>query len=121
MANTAVGLIPLGLPLLAGPGAIATVMVLIGKAKSVPQRMSVYTAILAVSLITFLVLRSAALVARALGTTGINLIGRIMGLILAASSMQFVIDGIQEAFPKLLGERIVGIVDTLAHTAADLV
>jgi multiple antibiotic resistance protein len=115
-----VGLIPLGLPLLAGPGAIATVMVLIGKARSVPQRMSVYTAILAVSLITFLVLRSAALVARALGTTGINLIGRIMGLILAASSMQFVIDGIQEAFPKLLGEHVVGVasvVETLTRAA----
>ena len=40
-----------------------------------------------------------------------------MGLILAASSMQFVIDGIQEAFPKLLGERVVGLVDTLTRAA----
>ncbi len=109
-----VGVIPLGLPLLSGPGAIATVMVLVGKARTFPQRMSVYTAILAVSLITFLVLRSAAYVARALGTTGINLIGRIMGLILAASAMQFVIDGLQDAFPKLLSERAAELVSRAA-------
>ena len=98
-----VGVIPLGLPLLSGPGAIATVMVLVGKTKTVDQRLGVYAAILAVSLIAFLVLRSAAFMSRALGTTGINLIGRIMGLILAATSMQFIIDGLHEAFPKLLG------------------
>ena len=98
-----VGVIPLGLPLLSGPGAIASVMVLVGKTKTVDQRISVYVAILAVSLIAFLVLRSAAFMSRALGKTGINLIGRIMGLILAATSMQFIIDGLHEAFPKLLG------------------
>jgi multiple antibiotic resistance protein len=108
-----VGLIPLGLPLLSGPGAIATVMVLVGKAKSIPQRMSVYTAVFAVSIITFLVLRSAAYVSRVLGKTGINLIGRIMGLILAASAMQFVIDGLEDAFPKLLGQRAVALLGAI--------
>jgi multiple antibiotic resistance protein len=98
-----VGIIPLGLPLLSGPGAIATVMVLVGKSKSFDQRFGVHVAIFAVSLVTFLILRSAALVGRVLGTTGINVIGRIMGLILAASSVQFVIDGLREAFPKVLG------------------
>jgi multiple antibiotic resistance protein len=98
-----VGIIPMGLPLLSGPGAIATVMVLVGKAKGFPERIGTYLAIFAVSLITFLVLQSAALVSRVLGKTGINVIGRIMGLILAAVSMQFVLDGLHEAFPKLLG------------------
>jgi multiple antibiotic resistance protein len=98
-----VGLIPLGLPLLSGPGAIATVMVLVGKAKDYAERIGVYAAVLAVSIITFLILRSAAYVSRALGRTGINLIGRIMGLILAASAMQFVIDGLRDAFPRLFG------------------
>jgi multiple antibiotic resistance protein len=98
-----VGIIPMGLPLLSGPGAIATVMVLVGKANGMSQRLGVYVAILAVSLITLLVLRSADIVARVLGRTGINVIGRIMGLILAATAMQFVIDGAREAFPKLLG------------------
>ena len=96
-------IIPLGLPLLAGPGAIATVMVLAGKAETYPKRGSVFFAIVVVSAITFVVLRSAELVARGLGRTGINLIGRIMGLILAATAVQFVIDGLREAFPKVVG------------------
>ena len=98
-----VGLIPLGLPLLSGPGAIATVMVLVGKAKDLPERISLLGVITLVSLITFLVLRSATMVARVLGKTGMNVIGRVMGLILAAVAMQFVIDGVREAFPHLVG------------------
>src|SRR5579883_2638898 len=85
-----VGLIPLGLPLLSGPGAIATVMVLVGKAHDLPQRGVLLGAIAVVSLITFLVLRSASMVSRVLGRTGMNVIGRVMGLILAAVAMQFV-------------------------------
>jgi multiple antibiotic resistance protein len=98
-----VGLIPLGLPLLSGPGAIATVMVLVGKASSADQRIAVHLAILAVSIVSFLILRSAGLFTRVLGKTGINVIGRIMGLILAAVSVQFVLDGLREAFPRVLG------------------
>jgi multiple antibiotic resistance protein len=100
-AKQDIAIIPMGLPLLSGPGAIATVMVLVGKAKTWDQRFGVYTAIVAVSLVTFAVLRSAEMVARVLGRTGINLIGRVMGLILAATAIQFVIDGVHEAFPKL--------------------
>ena len=109
-----VGVIPLGLPLLSGPGAIATVMVLVGKSKTYAERTSVLVAVFAVSVITFLILRSAAYVARALGTTGINLIGRVMGLILAASAMQFVIDGIRDAFPRLFGEHAVSLLLALS-------
>lgn len=98
-----VGLMPLGLPLLAGPGSIATVMVFVGKAPDLPHRLAVVAAVVVVSLIAFLVLRSAGLVARFLGQTGINVIGRIMGLILAAISVQFVIEGVREAFPAVLG------------------
>ncbi|MGH7296215.1 MAG: MarC family protein [Polyangiaceae bacterium] len=100
-----VGLIPMGLPLLSGPGAIATVMVLVGKAKDVPQRIALFAVIAAVSIITLLTLRSATMLARVLGTTGINVIGRVMGLILAAIAMQFVLDGVHEAFPALLGAK----------------
>jgi multiple antibiotic resistance protein len=99
-----VGLIPLGIPLLSGPGAIATVMVLVGKAKDVPERVSLFLVIAAVSLITFLVLRSASMVLRVLGKTGVNVIGRVMGLILAALAMQFVLDGLHDAFPHVLGK-----------------
>jgi len=98
-----VGLIPLGLPLLSGPGAIATVMVLVGRAKDVPERGTVFLAVALVSIISWITLRSASLVTRVLGRTGINVIGRVMGLILAAVAMQFVLGGLHEAFPKLLG------------------
>jgi multiple antibiotic resistance protein len=98
-----VWLVPLGLPLLSGPGAIATVMVLAGKANGAEQHVGVLVAIFAVSLLTFLVLRSATFMARALGRTGLNVIGRIMGLILAAVAIQFVLDGVREALPRLGG------------------
>jgi len=96
-----VGLIPLGLPLLSGPGSIATVMVFVGKAPDFGHRLGVVAAVAAVSLVAFLVLRSAGYFARLLGQTGINVIGRIMGLILAAISIQFVLEGVTEAFPAL--------------------
>lgn len=98
-----VGLIPIGLPLLSGPGAIATVMVLAGKATGIGQHVGIHAAILVVSLVTFLVLRSSGFVAHALGRTGLNVIGRIMGLILAAVAMQFILDGVREALPGLVG------------------
>lgn len=98
-----VAIIPLGVPLLAGPGAVATVMVLVGKAPTFADRAAVFVAIGAVGASSLLVLRSAPLVARALGTTGINIVGRVMGLILAAVATQFIIDGASGAFPRLFG------------------
>lgn len=95
-----VGLIPLGLPLLSGPGAIAAVMVLAGQAETTASRVAVHVAILGIGASAFLILRSAAVVGKLLGTTGIRVIGRLMGLILAAIAIQFVIDGAHEAFPK---------------------
>jgi multiple antibiotic resistance protein len=100
-----VGLIPLGIPLLSGPGAIATVMVLVGKARDLPERASLFGIVAVVSFLSFLTLRSASVVARVLGQTGVNIIGRVMGLILSAVAMQFVIDGLYDAFPKLLGAQ----------------
>lgn len=95
-----VGLIPLGLPLLSGPGAIAAVMVLAGKAQSPTSRVAVHLAVLGIGVSSFLILRSAAWLGKFFGKTGINVIGRLMGLILAALAIQFVIDGAHEAFPK---------------------
>jgi multiple antibiotic resistance protein len=93
-----VGLMPIGLPLLSGPGAIATVIVLVGKSRSVEERACLFVAITAVSVLSLLTLRSAELVSRVLGKTGINVVERVMGLILAAVATQLVIDGVHEAF-----------------------
>ena len=97
-----IGIIPVGIPLLSGPGAIATVMLLSGSAHGLLDRVALFVALLLVSGITWVVLRFASSTARLLGTTGMHLIGRIMGLILAAVSVQFILDGVRDAFPKLL-------------------
>lgn len=101
-AREDVGVIPLGVPLLSGPGAVATVIVLIGKARDLEQRASLFVAIAFVSISALLTLRSAEFVARALGKLGINIVGRVMGLVLAAVATQFVIDGLQGAFPTMM-------------------
>jgi multiple antibiotic resistance protein len=94
-----VGVMPLGLPLLSGPGAIATVVVFVGKSQSFEQRAGLFVAVAAVSVLSFVTLASAELIARVLGKTGINVVGRVMGLILAAVATQLVIDGVREALP----------------------
>ncbi len=100
------GLIPLGIPLLSGPGAIATVMVLSGQAPDAAHRGAVIVSVALVSIVAFLLLRSATWTTRFLGQTGINVITRIMGLLLAAVAVQFVLDGAREAFPTLLGAAL---------------
>jgi len=96
------GIVPLGLPMLAGPGAIATVSVLMSSARaSLAKAAIVLSSVLATALITYVVLRSATRLERALRTTGLNVLNRVMGLILAAVAVQFVAMGVQELFPQI--------------------
>jgi len=93
-----VALIPLAMPLLAGPGAIATVMVLVSQAKSggIFASVPVLCAITATFVATYLILRAAPLVQRALGQNGVAILERVMGLVLAAIAVQFVADGAKD-------------------------
>lgn len=100
-----VGLMPVGIPLLSGPGAIASSMVLSARAHSMGEKAALVAAIVAVGLVTWFVLRSATRIARVLGLTGMNIIARVMGLILAAVAAQFVIDGLIASFPVLSQHR----------------
>ncbi|MFO0586360.1 MAG: MarC family protein [Polyangiaceae bacterium] len=97
------GLIPLGVPLLSGPGAIATVMVWSSRAKLVHDKVALFASIAALSVVTLLILMFAPRLSRLFGKTGINIVTRIMGLILAATAAQFVIDGWREAFSAAAG------------------
>jgi multiple antibiotic resistance protein len=90
-----VAVIPLAIPLVSGPGAIASVVMLSGRASSIAERGVVYGAILITCAATWLVMRSAPRLARALGPTGTSVLTRIMGLMLAALAVQFVIDGVR--------------------------
>lgn len=92
-----VAITPLAMPMLAGPGAISTTMVLAGQAQTVGQKMIVYAAILVTLLIAWIVLRLADRLVRKMGKTGIRVMTRIMGLILAAIAVQFVITGAKDA------------------------
>ncbi len=90
-----IGIMPLGVPMLAGPGAISTVMVLALGSKSVAATAAVYISIVLTALITFLVLSAASMVERRLGQTGMRILTRLMGLVLCAIAVQFIIDGIK--------------------------
>ena len=93
-----IGIMPLGVPMLAGPGAISTVMVLALGAKSTAATVTVYVSILLTALITYLVLSAASMVERRLGQTGMRILTRLMGLVLSAIAVQFIIDGIKLSF-----------------------
>ena len=90
------GIVPMGIPMLAGPGAITSVMVLVGQAQTRWQMMAIFGAIAITAAICFVVLGSAARVARALGDTGIRILIRIMGLLLVALAVQYFVNGLQD-------------------------
>src|ERR1700722_16816916 len=89
-------IIPLGMPMLAGPGAISTVMVLVGESHSVWQHVVVYATILLTAYASYLVLAGAKRVRRYLGDTGIRIMMRLMGLLLVALAVQFVANGLTD-------------------------
>ncbi len=88
------GIVPMGIPMLAGPGAITSVMVLVGQAQDYRQRLAIYGAIAITAGVSFLVLGSAMRVAKALGDTGIRILVRIMGLLLVALAVQDFVNGL---------------------------
>ena len=89
---------PLAFPLLAGPGALATVMLMSGQAESFNQYMMMSGVIFLVCAITMTTLFMSHFLSERLGETGANVISRLFGLILAALAVQFVIDGIKQSF-----------------------
>ncbi len=94
-----VAVTPLAMPMLAGPGAISTVMVLMNQARPwFPESLPIFAAIFVTGVATYFVLRLSEVVSRALGKTGINVMTRLMGLVLATIAIQFVLDGIREAY-----------------------
>jgi multiple antibiotic resistance protein len=92
------GIVPLGIPMLAGPGAISSVMVLVGQVPTLWgwQMGAILGAIAFTALVTYLVLGAAARVRGFLGETGIRILVRIMGLLLVALAMQYFVNGITD-------------------------
>lgn len=88
--DTNIALVPLGTPLLAGPGAIAATMLYTRQADSLGGSLSVVLALVAVLAVIYLSMRYAALFARLLRDNGIELLSRVMGLLVAAIAVQLV-------------------------------
>jgi len=88
------GIVPLGIPMLAGPGAITSVMVLVGQAQTRWQMVAILSSILITAAICYLVLGNSDKVARALGDTGVRILVRIMGLLLVALAVQYFVNGL---------------------------
>jgi multiple antibiotic resistance protein len=88
-------IVPLGMPLIAGPGAISTVMVLVGQARDEGHRMALAVAIGANILLTLLILLAAPAIVARIGDTGQRIVSKIMGLITAVIGVQFVLNGVE--------------------------
>ncbi|MFW2543497.1 MarC family protein [Primorskyibacter sp. 2E107] len=87
---------PIAIPLLAGPGAIATIILLTGQADDVMGKLSVLGVMAVVISIALVLFLSAGVIERALGKTGITVVTRLLGMLLAALSVQFVLDGLRD-------------------------
>lgn len=90
------GIVPLGVPMLAGPGAITSVMVLVGQVKSGWQMAAILISIAITAGVCYLVLGHSDRVARVLGDTGIRILVRIMGLLLVALAAQYFVNGLAD-------------------------
>ncbi|MGF1615645.1 MAG: MarC family protein [Gammaproteobacteria bacterium] len=97
-----ISVFPLAFPLIAGPGAITTTLLMTaGDADWMMVYIRLFVVLLAVLLLTLASLLLASHIARLLGETGTNVISRLLGLVLAALAAQFVLDGLQASFALL--------------------
>lgn len=99
----AVGVVPLGIPLLAGPGAISSVIIAAHHAQAgLVGHALLVLPVAFVALTVYFIFRASSRIATRLGTTGINIVTRLMGLILAAMAVEFIARGLIELFPGLV-------------------
>jgi multiple antibiotic resistance protein len=102
MEKPDVSIFPLAIPMLSGPGSFATVMMLMSKAHTVWERGLVFLAIALNGVLTCVILIGATFAEKQLGKTGMNVLHRVMGLLLAAIAVQFVVDGMHEVLPAIV-------------------
>jgi multiple antibiotic resistance protein len=95
---------PMGIPQLAGPGAIATVILLPGEPRELWRILPVLLAIFVTMLSAYFVLRGADRLQRFIGQSGSRILAKVMGLLIAAVSMQFVALGVRDLLPLILSQ-----------------
>ena len=93
-----VAVFPLAIPMIAGPGTIATVLLLVNLSNNNPQRLIIVYVSYGVALfVTWLCMRSAEYVMHILGKTGVGVLTRLLGIIMAALAVQFILNGLHQA------------------------
>ncbi len=107
MEKADIAVTPLAIPMLAGPGAISTVILLQNAAKSVPQHIALYGSILMVSLVSFVILHVAARGTRWLNPIAMSVATRIMGLLLASVAIQFMLNAIKTFHADLIAPPVM--------------
>jgi multiple antibiotic resistance protein len=93
--KTDIAVTPLAIPMLAGPGAISTTILLQNEAKDIPQHIALYCCIAAVAFVSYLILRISARSTRWLNPIVMSIAIRVMGLLLAAVAVQFMLNAIK--------------------------
>jgi multiple antibiotic resistance protein len=101
MDSTQVGVVPLALPLLAGPGAISSVVLFSQQSHELLHKLLLIALCLVVSLLVWITFRLAPKIAKRLSQTSMNIVSRVMGLILAAMAVEFIVGGLRTLLPGL--------------------
>ena len=92
-----VSVFPMALPLIAGPGSMGAVMLMMAHASDFYQQATVILCVIAIMLLTLVCLLAATPITRLLGVTGMHVIMRVMGVLLCALAVQFIFDGVVES------------------------
>jgi len=100
--TTAAAVVPLAIPMMIGPGGISTVIIYSSQVSGVLQMSAILIAGLLISIFCYLALMAAGRISRLLGDTGLNIMSRIMGMLLAAVSIEIIVNALRSLFPILL-------------------
>lgn len=101
--KSAIAVVPLAIPLMAGPGSISTAIIQMHRSDAQYHGLVVVVSIILVCLLLWIVLRMATVIGKALGQIGLNIINRLFGLILAAIAVEIMANGLKQLFPALGG------------------
>ena len=96
VAKEDIAITPLGVPMLAGPGAISTALILLNQAHGWPQYVVLFACIGTVALLSYWIFWLAVRAARRLSPLALKLVTRLMGLLLAAVAVQFAVNGLSQ-------------------------
>lgn len=99
--STASAVVPLAIPMMIGPGGISTVIIYSSQVSGFYQMLAIIIAGLLISIFCYLSLMAADKISQSLGDTGLNIMSRIMGILLAAVSIEIIVNGLRTIFPQL--------------------